>query len=90
MSQPMTWSAEFAGAMGNPRVRCAAKNNVGMRDQLQLAQERGEIRADVVLDLVIDALIGTALARITLLDHPVDHSYGARLVDLLRDGAATV
>ena len=61
-----------------------------VRDQLELAQERGEIRADVDLDLVIDAFIGTALARITLLDHPVDHSYGARLVDLLLDGAATI
>jgi AcrR family transcriptional regulator len=61
-----------------------------VREQLELAQERGEIRADVDLDLVIDAFIGTALARSTLLDHPVDHSYGERLVDLLLDGAATV
>jgi AcrR family transcriptional regulator len=59
-----------------------------VREQLEVAQARGEIRADADLDLVIDAFIGTALARITLLDHPVDYGYGARLVDLLLDGAA--
>ena len=58
-----------------------------VREQLELAQQRGEIRADVDLDLIIDAFIGTAIARSTLLDHPVDHSYGAHLVDLLLDGA---
>jgi AcrR family transcriptional regulator len=59
-----------------------------VREQLQLAKARREIRTDVDLDLIIDAFIGTALARITLLDHTVDHSYGTRLVDLLIDGAA--
>jgi AcrR family transcriptional regulator len=59
-----------------------------VRQQLVLAQARGEIRANADLDLVIDAFIGTALARITLLDHTVDYAYGARLVDLLLDGAA--
>jgi AcrR family transcriptional regulator len=57
-----------------------------VREQLEVAQARGEIRADADLDLVIDAFIGTALARITLLNHPVDYAYGARLVDLLLDG----
>jgi AcrR family transcriptional regulator len=60
-----------------------------VRDQLELAQARGEIRQDADLDLIIDAFIGTALARITLLDHPVDYAYGARLVGLLLDGAAS-
>jgi AcrR family transcriptional regulator len=59
-----------------------------VRQQLELAQTRGEIRADVDLDLVIDAFIGTALARITLLNHAVDYAYGTRLVDLLLDGVA--
>lgn len=59
-----------------------------VREQLNLAQTRSEIRPDADLDLVIDAFIGTALARITLLDHPVDHTYGTRLVDLLLDGVA--
>lgn len=57
-----------------------------VREQLELAQARGEICANVDLDLVIDAFIGTALARVTLLNHPVDYSYGTRLVDLLLDG----
>lgn len=58
-----------------------------VRGQLELAQTRGEVGADVDLDLMIDVFIGTALARITLLGHPVDHAYGRRLVDLLLDGA---
>jgi AcrR family transcriptional regulator len=55
--------------------------------QLQRAVDRGEMRPDVSLDLVIDGLIGTALVRLTVLDHPVDHDYARRLVDLLLDGA---
>jgi AcrR family transcriptional regulator len=58
-----------------------------VRGQLELAQARGEIRADADLDLVIDAFIGTAFVRVTLLDHSVDHAYSKRLVDLLIDGA---
>ncbi|MDT5012395.1 MAG: hypothetical protein QOH57_4012 [Mycobacterium sp.] len=57
-----------------------------VRGQLEVAQERGEIRADADLDLVIDAFIGTALARATLLDRPLDRAYSKRLVDLLLDG----
>jgi AcrR family transcriptional regulator len=59
-----------------------------VRAQMKQAQRRGEIRPDVDLDLVVDAFIGTALARVTLLDHTVDHAYGKRLVDLLLDGIA--
>ena len=53
---------------------------------LQRAQDRGQIRADADLRLVIDAFLGTALARATILDHPLDHSSGARLVELLLAG----
>lgn len=59
-----------------------------VRGQLELAQQRGEISAGADLDLVIDAFIGTALARVILLDHPLDDSYSGRLVNLLLDGAA--
>jgi AcrR family transcriptional regulator len=59
-----------------------------VRARIEHAQRRGEIRQHVDLDLVIDAFIGTALARVTLLDHAVDHAYGQRLVDLLLDGIA--
>jgi hypothetical protein len=59
-----------------------------VRAALQRGQERGEIRDDVDLELVIDAFTGTALARVTLLDHPVDRAYGERLVDLLVEGLA--
>ena len=59
-----------------------------VRDQLERAQSRGEIRPDADLDLVIDAFIGTALARATLLDHPIDYDYSKRLVDQVLDGIA--
>jgi AcrR family transcriptional regulator len=55
---------------------------------LERAQRRGEIRPDADLTLVIDAFTGTALARATILDHPVDHTYGVRLVELLVSGLA--
>jgi AcrR family transcriptional regulator len=59
-----------------------------VRGQLELAQQRGEIRDDADLDLVVDAFIGTALARVTLLDRPLDHAYSERLVNLLLGGVA--
>ena len=59
-----------------------------VRAALERGQARGEIRDDVDLELVIDAFTGTALARVTLLDHPVDRAYGERLVDLLVEGLA--
>ncbi|MGH3714374.1 MAG: TetR/AcrR family transcriptional regulator [Micromonosporaceae bacterium] len=57
-----------------------------VHDLLQRAQHRGEIRADADLPLVIDAFIGTALARATILDHPLDHTFATRLVELLVAG----
>ena len=59
-----------------------------VRDALRAAQERGEIRQDADLDLAIDAFTGTALARTTLIDRPVDRAYGDALVDLLMHGLA--
>ena len=55
---------------------------------LERAQRRGEIRTDVDLTLVIDAFLGTALARATILANPLDHDAGARLVELLVNGLA--
>jgi len=55
---------------------------------LKRAQHRGEIRCDADLPLVIDAFIGTAMARATLLDSPLDHAFSARLVELLITGMA--
>jgi AcrR family transcriptional regulator len=53
---------------------------------LERGQSRGQIREDVDLELVIDAFTGTAQARATLLEHPIDQEYGARLVDLIVQG----
>jgi AcrR family transcriptional regulator len=59
-----------------------------VRALLERAQVRGDIRADADLSLVIDACIGTVLARASILDHPIDHDFGARLVELLVYGMA--
>ncbi|OBJ49830.1 TetR/AcrR family transcriptional regulator [Mycobacterium sp. 1423905.2] len=59
-----------------------------VRSMLERAQGRGQIRADADIALMIDAFIGTALARVTLIDHALDHAFGDRLVDLLLDGAS--
>lgn len=55
---------------------------------LKDAQRRGEIRADADLPLAIEAFIGTALARATLLDRPLDDDFAELLVDLLVRGLA--
>ena len=60
-----------------------------VREALHAAQERGEIRDDADLDLAVDVFIGTALARTTVIDRPVDHAYGDALVDLVMYGLAT-
>ncbi len=59
-----------------------------VRDMLEQARDRGEIRADADLMVAIDAFVGTALARVSLFDRPVDQDFGARLVDLLVHGLA--
>ncbi len=57
-----------------------------LRGLLERAQTRGEIRADADLTLVIDAFVGTALARATVIDRPLDNDFGLRLVDLVVAG----
>ena len=57
-----------------------------LRGLLERAQSRGEIRADADLTLVIDAFVGTALARATVIDRPLDNDFGLRLVDLVVAG----
>lgn len=57
-----------------------------VREMLVRGQQRGEIRDDVDLELVIDTFTGTAFARALLLDHQLDHDFGVALVDLILDG----
>jgi Tetracyclin repressor-like, C-terminal domain len=59
-----------------------------VRNLLEQAQHRGEIRSDVDLRLVIDAFFGTALARAVILGGPLDHDFSAALVDLFINGMA--
>jgi AcrR family transcriptional regulator len=59
-----------------------------VRAALERARQRGEIHPDADLTLAIDAFTGTALARVLILDRPVDHAYGERLVELIIKGLA--
>jgi AcrR family transcriptional regulator len=59
-----------------------------VRGLLERAQSRGEIDADADLTLALDAFVGTALARATVVDRPLDHDFAKRLVDLLVAGLA--
>lgn len=84
----------LADLAADARLRAVARQLVidpevdRVRSALRAAQDRGEIRGDADLDLAIDAFTGTALARTTLVDRPVDHAYGDALVDLLMRGLA--
>jgi AcrR family transcriptional regulator len=55
---------------------------------LRNAQARGEIGPEADLTLAIDAFLGTALARASLLDQPLNHADGKRLVELIVSGLA--
>jgi AcrR family transcriptional regulator len=59
-----------------------------VRAILERGQQRNEIAPDADLTLAIDAFTGTALARVALLDHPIDRAFGNALVDLLVHGLA--
>ncbi|ANY07770.1 TetR/AcrR family transcriptional regulator [Pseudonocardia sp. HH130630-07] len=57
-----------------------------VRALLARAQERGEVRDGVDLDLVLDVFLGVVLARATVLDRPLDDAFAERMVDLVING----
>jgi AcrR family transcriptional regulator len=59
-----------------------------LRTVLELAQHRGQLRADVDLDEVADLVIGPVLARILVSRRPVDGPFIDLVVDALVDGLA--
>jgi AcrR family transcriptional regulator len=58
-----------------------------VRQVLEGAQRRGEIRKDVDLELLMDVFVGTVFSRAVLLDHPLDDRLVDELVDLALSGA---
>jgi AcrR family transcriptional regulator len=58
-----------------------------VRRVLERARDRGELRTDVDLELLMDALVGTVFARAVLLDHPLDDRLVDELVELALSGA---
>jgi AcrR family transcriptional regulator len=58
-----------------------------VRQVLERARDRGELRTDVDLELLMDVLVGTVFARAVLLDHPLDDRLVDELVELALSGA---
>jgi hypothetical protein len=85
MLAELSSSPQLAGFI---RAQVIEPESARVRGLLASAQRRGEIRADADPQLAIDAFIGTALARATLLDRPLDDDFAERLVDLLVTGLA--
>jgi AcrR family transcriptional regulator len=59
-----------------------------VRDSLARGMARGELRADVDLDLVADAMVGVIHHRLLITGQEVDEGLPERLVDLLWNGVA--
>lgn len=58
-------------------------------DRLRLAQEHGQIRPDVDVEVVVDQLWGAAYHRLLIPDEPVTDDFARALVANLLDGIAT-
>lgn len=58
------------------------------RERLRSAQERGQLRADADLDIVVDQLWGACYHRLLVLQVPFDETVVSRLVDQALYGAA--
>lgn len=71
------WAEEYA----RPRRDLA-------RDRLQLAQERGQLRPDADLDVIVDQLWGACYHRLLILKVPFDETIVPALVDQALFGAA--
>jgi AcrR family transcriptional regulator len=60
-----------------------------MRELLERGRDRGELRADVDLELVIDALYGSMWYRLLNKHAPLNNQFAEELVDQLRVGIGT-
>ncbi|QEW00333.1 TetR family transcriptional regulator [Microbacterium caowuchunii] len=58
------------------------------RERLRVAQEQGQLREDVDLDIMVDQLWGACYHRLLVLRVPLDESVVERLVDQALRGAA--
>jgi AcrR family transcriptional regulator len=57
---------------------------------LERARERGQLRDDIDLGILVDQLWGACYYRLLIPDAPLDEAYAAALVDNALDGAAPV
>ncbi len=78
--------AEFAQTFRDGFI--ATRRQV-MRELLERGRDRGELRADVDLELVIDALYGSMWYRLLNKHAPLNNQFAEELVDHLRVGIGT-
>ena len=70
------------------RTHFLAARRSGMLAVLRRGVERGELRADADLELVIDLLVGPLYYRVLVSGMPLSPAYAAAIVDHVVDGAA--
>ncbi|GAB3254231.1 TetR/AcrR family transcriptional regulator [Kineosporia babensis] len=58
-------------------------------EALDRAQQRGQLRADLDVALLVDQLWGACYHRLLVLDAPLDEAFAVALVNNALDGAAT-
>jgi AcrR family transcriptional regulator len=87
--------ALLAGAADSPELSELMRSKViepafaRIIELLQRAQQRGEIRPGIDLSLILEACLGTVIARVAMLDRPIDDAFAAELVELLVNGLVT-
>jgi hypothetical protein len=86
MVAELAHNPELATAFRDGLVR---PRRARMLETLRLGVARGELRADLDLDLLADALVGVFYHRLLVTGLPVDDQAAERLVDLLWRGVAT-
>ena len=87
-------SRMMAAAEQDSEIAKAFRNQVILKSReegrvlLVRAREAGDIRADLDIDVVLDAIYGPLFYRLLIGHAPLDHSFADGLLDVLIDGIA--
>ena len=71
------------------RVKVIQARRHAFRQILLRGQQRGQIRADVDLTSVVDALYGSIHHRLLMTGEPIDARFASALIDFVRQGLVT-
>ena len=69
------------------RSRLYARRNALARELIERARRRGDLRADLDSEVLLDQLAGALYYRVLITGTPVDRAYAERLVAAALDGA---